>query len=165
MNYTLSRRAFLATTAAATLVPAVPVLADGHGGAVVQMVNKHPDDKKLRNAFYPRILAVDAGTTVKFEAVDRGHNTAVIDGMLPDGGAEWKGKINADVEVTFDTPGIYGYKCTPHFASGMVGLIFVKGDGMLDNLEAAQAVKQRGKAKQVFADLWEEAAEMGLLDT
>lgn len=157
-----TRRSFLASTAALSLLPALPAFAQD--ATVVQMVNKHPEDSKLRNAFFPRVIAVEPGTTVRFEATDKGHNSAVIKDMHPDGAEGWKGKINQEVEVTFDTPGVYGYQCTPHAATGMVGLVFVKGDGMLDNLESAQAIRQRGKAKAVFADLWEEAAEMGLLE-
>lgn len=164
MSNTTTRRTFLASTAAATLLPALPALADGHSPAIVEMVNVHPENKRLRNAFYPRVMAVEVGTTVKFQSTDRGHNSAAVEGMIPEGVEEWNGKINEDIEVTFDTPGVYGYKCTPHVASGMVALIFVKGEGMLDNLEAAQGVRQRGKAKSTFEDLWEEAAEMGLLD-
>lgn len=164
MKNSTSRRTFLAGTAAATLLPALPAFADGHGPTVVEMVNKHPENSKLRNAFFPRVLSVEAGTTVKFQSTDRGHNSSAIEGMIPEGAEAWDGKINEDIEVTFDTPGVYGYKCTPHAASGMVALIFVQGEGMLDNLEAAQDVRQRGKAKAVFSDLWEEAAEMGLLE-
>ena len=164
MSNSTTRRTFLASTAAMTLLPALPALADGHGPTVVEMVNVHPENKRLRNAFYPRVLAVEPGTTVKFQSTDRGHNSAAIDGMIPECVEAWDGKINDDIEVTFDTPGVYGYKCTPHVASGMVALIFVKGEGMLDNLEDAQGVRQRGKAKSTFEDLWEEAAEMGLLD-
>lgn len=80
-----------------------------------------------------------------FKSVDRGHNSASIDGMLPEGAEEWNGKINDDIEVTFDKPGFYGYKCKPHATVGMVGLVVVEGEGKLDNLEAAQGVRQRGK--------------------
>jgi hypothetical protein len=44
----------------------------------------------------------------------------------------------------------------------MVGLIVVQGDGMMDNLAAAQDVRQRGRASAAFDEIWAEAAEMGL---
>ncbi|MBO6790998.1 MAG: pseudoazurin [Rhodobacteraceae bacterium] len=159
-----SRRTFLAGTAAATLLPALPLAADGHEPVTIEMLNRHPTDRSLRNVFYPRVVSVPAGQKVLFKATDRGHNSASIDGMIPEGAEEWSGRINEDLEVTFDVPGIYGYKCTPHVGTGMVALIVVEGEGKLDNLEAAQDVRQRGRAKKTFEEIWEEAAEMGLLE-
>ena len=52
--------------------------------------------------------------------------------------------------ITLDEEGVYGIKCTPHYAMGMVALIEV---GEATNLEDAKAVKQTGKAKEVFAEL------------
>lgn len=129
----------------------------------VDMLNKHPEDKKQRYVFYPRVVSVKPGDTVLFKLVDRGHNSASIKGMLPEGAEDWNGKINKDVEVVFDTPGFYGYMCTPHSTVGMVGLVVVEGEGKMDNLEDAQSVKHRGKSKQAWEDIWEEAEEMGLL--
>lgn len=163
MTYSATRRTFLAASAAAATLPTLPVFADGHAHTV-EMLNKHPDDSKLRNVFLPRVLAVQPGETVLFQATDRGHNAASVDGMQPDGVEDWDGGMNKDVAITFDKPGIYGYKCTPHAAIGMVGLIVVEGEGKLDNLEAAQGVRQRGKAKQIWEEIWAEAEEMGLLE-
>lgn len=129
----------------------------------VAMLNKDPDNKKLRMIFKPGILSVEAGDTIVFKPEDKGHNTQAIDGMLPDGAEAWKSKINKEFSVTLDKPGFYGYKCTPHLSVGMVGLIIVKGDGMMDNLEAAQKVKHRGKAKKNFKAIWETAEKEGLL--
>ncbi|MEM6890104.1 MAG: pseudoazurin [Pseudomonadota bacterium] len=163
MAYYTTRRSFLLVSSAAIALPALPALADGHAHTV-EMLNKHPDDSKLRNVFYPRVLAVQPGETVLFKATDRGHNAASEDGMQPEGVEDWDGGMNKDAVITFDKPGIYGYKCTPHAAVGMVGLVVVEGEGKLDNLEAAQGVRQRGKAKQVWEEIWAEAEEMGLLE-
>ena len=40
--------------------------------------------------------------------------------MAPEGSAGFKGAINEEIEVMFDTAGLYGMKCKPHFAMGMV---------------------------------------------
>ena len=40
--------------------------------------------------------------------------------MAPEGSAGFKGEINEEIEVMFDTAGLYGIKCKPHFAMGMV---------------------------------------------
>ncbi|MEM7056030.1 MAG: pseudoazurin [Pseudomonadota bacterium] len=143
------------------VLPSLPALsATAHD---VEMLNKDPDDKKRRMLFKPIIQVVEPGDTVKFLPTDKGHNSASLKGMIPEGTEAWKGKINKEIEVTFEKPGFYGYQCTPHYSIGMVGLVICKGDGMMDNLEAAQGVKQRGKAKKTWAAIWEQAEADGLL--
>ena len=88
--------------------------------------------------FEPAFLEVAPGDTVHFRAVDKGHNAASIDGMIPEGGATWKGGLSKDVDVTFDVEGVYGIRCVPHYAMGMVALVMV-GDPSV-NLEAARQV-------------------------
>ncbi|MEM9330744.1 MAG: pseudoazurin [Pseudomonadota bacterium] len=129
----------------------------------VEMLNKHPEDKKRRMVFHPLIHVVEPGDTVKFQPVDKGHNTVSIDGMLPDGVEPWKSKINQEFDLVVEKPGVYGYLCQPHATLGMVGLIIVKGEGMTDNLEAAQAVKQRGRAKKVWKEIWATVEQENLL--
>lgn len=159
MISTLNRRLFLAATTA--IVVTGPAFAAATHK--VEMLNRHPDDKKLRNVFSPRILKVQPGDTVVFTPTDKGHNSVSIDGMLPGGAEAWKGKTNKEISVTYDIPGVYGYKCLPHYGVGMVGLIIVEGEGMQDNAEVARGVKQRGKAKKVFAEIWDEVDQKGLL--
>jgi pseudoazurin len=101
--------------------------------------------------FEPAFLEIAPGDTVRFRAVDKGHNAASIDGMMPDGAAPWNGGLSKDVDVTFDVAGVYGVRCVPHYAMGMVALVVV-GDPSV-NLEAAREVKHRGKAKQRMAEL------------
>lgn len=156
----VSRRTFVLSTAA--LAVARPSLVRAATTHEVQMLNVNPDDPKQRMVFYPHLLTIQPGDTVKFVATDKSHNSVSIDEMIPEGAEGWEGKINEEVDVTFDQPGFYGYQCVPHTALGMVGLIVVEGDGKLDNLEAAQAVKHRGKAKQVFEQIWAEAEAEGL---
>lgn len=173
MTFTLSRRAMILASAS---MLATPAFAESHAEATdatatdemepvlheVLMLNKHPEDKKLRMVFHPRIVTVNPGDTVKFIATDKAHNSASVKGMIPEGVAPWNGKINQDVEVTFDKPGVYGYRCTPHAAMGMVGLVIVKGEGALDNLEEAKGVKQRGRTKKIWDDIWAEVETMDL---
>ena len=98
-----------------------------------------------------------------FLPVEKGHNSASIKGMIPDGAAKWKGKINKEITVTFDKLGYYGYMCTPHYALGMVGMVIVEGEAKLANLDAAKAVKHRGKAKKEWEEIWAQAEAEGLL--
>ncbi|MCH2165354.1 MAG: pseudoazurin [Marinovum sp.] len=160
MTSKLNRREVIIAGAAAAL--AGPALAGGHATAEVQMLNKHPDNSKLRQVFYPRITVIEAGDAVKWVATDRGHNSASSKDMIVDGSEAWKGKINDEIEVKFDTPGFYGYQCTPHVSSGMVGLVIVKGEGMMDNLEAIKGVRQRGKAKKTWEEIFAEVDKMDL---
>src|SRR5919106_5721573 len=63
--------------------------------------------------FEPAFLEIAPGDTVHFRAVDKGHNAASIDGMIPEGGATWKGGLSKDVDVTFDVEGVHGIRCVP----------------------------------------------------
>ena len=158
MTLPLTRRTVIGSAAA--LVFASTVRAET--AHTVEMLNKHPDDKKLRNVFYPRIAVVEAGDTVRFAATDKGHNSEAVKDMLPDGVDTWKGRINQEIEVVFTTPGFYGYRCTPHANLGMFGLVIVKGEGMMANYEAAKGVRQRGKGKKVWEEIWAEVEGMEL---
>lgn len=79
--------------------------------------------------FEPAFLAIAPGDTVHFLAVDRGHNAQSIAEMMPEGAEAFEGRINEELEIEFDVEGLYGIKCNPHFAMGMVMTIAV-GDGV-----------------------------------
>ncbi|WP_395172702.1 MULTISPECIES: pseudoazurin [Roseibium] len=160
MPLIMDRRTVLISMAA--IAASGSAIAEGNS-YTVQMLNKHPDDRKVRNVFLPLVQVVQPGDTVVFASVDKGHNSESIKGMIPEGAETWRSKISKDETVTFNQPGVYGYRCTPHAALGMVGLIIVKGDGMMNNVEAARAVKHRGKAKVVFEQIWEQVDSENLL--
>jgi pseudoazurin len=161
----LNRRSFALSAGALALIGTqLPLSTSALAAEVqIQMLNVDPDDRKRRMIFDPLITVVEAGDTVKFVATDKSHNTASIEGMLPEGSTPWKGKINEEVTITFDVPGFYGYKCTPHQGMGMVGLVIVRGDGMLANYEAARSVEHRGRAKKVWEEIWAEVEAQNLL--
>jgi len=87
--------------------------------------------------FKPAVLQINPGDTVTWKATNPGHNTASINEMSPDSSLQWDGKINEELKITFTKEGIYGYKCTPHYILGMVGIVSV-GDNTT-NLSAASA--------------------------
>ena len=118
----------------------------------IKMLNKGTEGLMV---FEPAFVKVAPGDTVKFLATDKGHNAETIKGMLPDGAATFIGKNGEDIAVKFDQAGIYGVKCAPHYGMGMVAMIVV---GTPSNEEQAKAVPQVGKAKQVFATLFERLA-------
>lgn len=151
----LSRRKFVAGSIAVVAAPVV--LAPGQAFAAeheVHMVNKGANGDTM--VFEPSLIRVAAGDTVKFIPTDKSHNAESIRGMLPDGAELFKGKINQEIDVTFTVPGVYGVKCLPHLAMGMVALVVV--DDPAVNLEAAKAVKNPPKAKERFDAMF---AELG----
>jgi pseudoazurin len=134
-----------ATIVVGAAIGALPASAAEHQ---VQMLNKGADGPM---AFEPSFLKIAPGDTVRFVAADKGHNVLSVEGMSPDGAAPFQGKMNEDVTVTFDEPGVYGFECKPHYGMGMVGLIVV-GDPV--NLAEAEAVPHKGKAKKRFEALF-----------
>lgn len=118
----------------------------------IKMVNKGSNGQPMQ--FEPAFLKIAPGDTVTFVPTDKGHNSESIPGMIPEGAETWKGKINEEVKLTLDVEGVYGVKCTPHFALGMVALIQV-GDST-GNLDAAKTAKLPGKAKTRMAELMTE---------
>ncbi len=114
----------------------------------VQMLNK---GAKGGMVFEPDFIKAAPGDTVKFISVDKGHNVEAIKGMLPDGVEIFKSKLSKDYVLTVTQEGVYGIKCTPHYGLGMVAMIAV---GKPVNADAAKAVKQHGKAKQRFDEIF-----------
>jgi pseudoazurin len=118
----------------------------------VKMLNKGAEGVMV---FEPALVKIAPGDTVKFVPADKGHNAESIDGMVPEGAKPFTGKMSEGLSVTFDTAGVYGYRCKPHYGMGMVGLVVV---GDATNLDQAKAVNNPGKAKQAFAKLFEKLA-------
>jgi len=108
----------------------------------VKMLN---NGKEGLMVFEPSVLSIQPGDTVLFKATDVSHNSASIQGMIPQGAAPWTGAMSQDVKVTFDKEGVYVYQCTPHSMMAMVGVIKV---GTPINLEK---VKEKAESqKQLF---------------
>ena len=118
----------------------------------VKMLNKGTEGVMV---FEPSFVKINPGDTVKFLASDKGHNVETIDTMVPEGGKTFVGKMNEEVAITFDKPGVYGYKCKPHYGMGMVGMIVV---GEPANADQAKAATHPGKAKQAFTNLFDKLA-------
>lgn len=121
-------------------VPATAFAADHQ----VLMLNKDSEGRPMQ--FEPAFLKVEPGDTVTFIAQDKGHNAEAIAGKIPEGTELWKGKINEEITVTFDVAGFYAYKCLPHYALGMVGLIQV-GDAGTPDIALADGAPGKGKTR------------------
>jgi pseudoazurin len=139
-----NRRELILGTMAVAAIAALPSATRAAETFEVHMVNKSVDGAPM--AFDPVLTKIAVGDTVKFIPTDKGHNAESIPDMLPAGAEPFKGKINEEIDVTFTVPGIYGIKCLPHFAMGMVGLIVVGDD--TSNLDAAKAARLPGKARE-----------------
>jgi pseudoazurin len=75
--------------------------------------------------FEPAFLKIAPGDTVIFTPTDSGHNAELVPALAPPGAVPFKGAINQKLIVRLTKSGLYGYKCLPHAAMGMVGLIQV----------------------------------------
>ncbi len=95
-----------------------------------------------RMVFEPDMIQIAPGDTLRFLATDRGHNAASIDDMFPEGAEEFNGKVNEEIEVTYDIEGWYGIKCTPHFAMGMVMAVQVGETELPENFLAGRLPKK-----------------------
>ena len=92
------------------------------------------------------LIMAEKGDTVTFLPTEKGHMAASIKGMLPKGIKKFKGKINKPVSIVVSEDGLYGVKCTPHLANGMVALIAVgdfNTDGFLDGVKLPKKSKAR----------------------
>ena len=91
----------------------------------IEMLNKRDDGAKM--VYSADIARVEVGTSITWIPTSKGHNVEFIAG--PDG---WdlpkKSKNGKEVTITFDTPGVYLYQCTPHKTMGMIALVVV-GEG------------------------------------
>ncbi len=93
---------------------------------VVKMLNSGNGGQMI---FEPAVIKVSVGDTIHFKATDMSHNSASVQGMVPNGASAWAGSMNQDVSVTLDTEGVYVYQCDPHAMMAMIGVIQV-GDAV-----------------------------------
>jgi pseudoazurin len=140
-----------ATLLAASLAFSGAAIAADHQ---IQMLNKGSDGELM--VFEPAFVKVAPGDTVTFVPTDKSHNAESILGAMPDGAEAFKGKINQEITVTMEAPGLYAVKCTPHFPLGMVALVQVGDDAY--NLDAVSSTKYPGKAAGRMALLLENVA-------
>lgn len=115
----------------------------------IEMLNKRDDGAKM--VYSADIARVESGTTITWIPKQKGHNVEFIAG--PDGWkAPKKSKINEEVSITFDVPGVYLYQCTPHATMGMIALVVVEEGGEVPMNDISKA-KVRGKSKRKLKEL------------
>ena len=115
----------------------------------IDILNKRDDGAKM--VYSQDIARIDVGDTITWTPEDKGHNVEFIAG--PDGwDAPRKSKLSKEVAITFDTPGVYLYQCTPHKSMGMIAIVVV-GDGDNDVSKAKVKGKSKKKLKALLAEL------------
>ena len=118
----------------------------------VEMLNKRDDGAKM--VYSEDISRIDVGDTITWVPTSKGHNVEIV--AAPEGfDIPKKSKNNKEVAITFDTPGVYLYQCTPHKSMGMIALIVVGEDtSNKDDIAKAKAVgKSKKKLKQLLGDI------------
>ena len=136
----------LLTTVSLVLAMATPALAED---MTIDMLNKREDGAKM--VYSEDIARIDVGDTITWLPTSKGHNVEFIAG--PDGwDAPRKSKLSKEVAITFDTPGVYLYQCSPHKTMGMIAIVVV-GDGDNDISKAKVKGKSKKKLKALLAEL------------
>lgn len=118
----------------------------------VKMLNRGPHGAMV---YEPEFIQAAPGDTIKFLATSNGHDAVSIAGMAPAGATAFRGKVNEEIAITLTQPGLYGIKCQPHYAMGMVMLVRV-GDTPLAQLVVPEDVPEQ--ARQRFENIVSRAA-------
>jgi pseudoazurin len=104
-------------------------------------------------AFEPGFMKVKPGDSIRFVPTDQGHMVDSIEGMAPAGVAPVNGVMGKETVIKFAKPGLYGFKCNPHLAFGMVMIVEAGSAGNLAQVQAAAAKMPPMVKKRLAADL------------
>lgn len=144
-----SAAALLGASAVRAIAQDTPVVHE------VQMLNEHPDDSKEKMVYVPDLIRANPGDTIRFISSNPGHNIQSMKDMLPEGVEKFKSTIGEDYDLVLSVEGAYGIGCTPHSSVGMVMLVLF-GD-VAGNYEALKELRQNGKAKKRYEDIFARA--------
>ena len=116
----------------------------------IEMLNKDANGNRM--VYSQEVAKVEVGDTVTWLPASKGHNVEMISSPNQ---MKFKSKNSKEAKITFDTPGIYYYWCTPHKGMGMIGLVVVGNDlSNLDDVASAKAIgKSKNKLKKLLASL------------
>lgn len=115
----------------------------------IEMLNKDADGNRM--VYSEEIARIDVGDTITWVPTSKGHNVQMI---ASPNNMKFKSKNGKEAKITFDTPGVYYYLCTPHKSMGMIGLVVVGGD--TSNLDQIAKAKASGKSKKKLKKLVKE---------
>ena len=116
----------------------------------IEMLNKDADGNRM--VYSQEIAKIEVGDTITWLPSSKGHNVEMI---LSPNDMKFKSKNGKEAKITFATPGIYYYWCTPHKGMGMIGLVVVGNDlSNVDDIASAKAIgKSKKKLKALVASL------------
>ena len=112
----------------------------------IEMLNKDSNGNKM--IFSEEIAKIEVGDTITWVPTSKGHNVEMVSSP---NGMKFRSKNSKKASISFDTPGIYYYWCTPHKGMGMIGLVVVGGD--TSNKDAVAKAKALGKSKKKLKKL------------
>ena len=112
----------------------------------IEMLNKDANGNKM--VFSKEVVKAEVGDTVTWLPSSKGHNVEMISSP---NNMKFKSKNGKEAKITFDTPGIYYYWCTPHKGMGMIGLVIVGND--VSNMDQVANAKALGKSKKKLKSL------------
>ena len=112
----------------------------------IEMLNKDADGNKM--VFSQELVKIEVGDTVTWLPSSKGHNVEMISSPNK---MKFKSKNSREAKISFDTPGIYYYLCTPHKGMGMIGLVVV--DNNISNIDDVKKAKAYGKSKKKLKKL------------
>ena len=115
----------------------------------VKMLNKGEEGKMV---FEPSFIKANKGDTIIFLPTDKGHMAASIKGMIPKGAKSFKSKITKKYKYIVKEEGLYGIRCTPHYANGMVALIQVGDADATDFLKGKKVPKKSKVRLEAYLD-------------
>jgi pseudoazurin len=136
------------TMVAMTAAPAAPPAGKTATKVItVKMLDMGPDGAM---SFSPGFVKANVGDTIHFVPANAMHNAETIASMLPDGVAPSAGNMGQAFDLKLTAAGVYGVKCKPHYAMGMVMLVQA-GKGPSANLAKAKAAALPPFAKKRIA--------------
>ena len=111
-------------------------------GANYQVTMNSKDSLGNRLVFDKEIISISSGDSVTWIPVDKGHNIEMVSSP---NNLKFRSSPGKEVTITFEVPGIYYYRCTPHKSAGMIGLIIVDND--YSNIEQIKTSNAPGRSK------------------
>ena len=112
----------------------------------IEMLNKDTNGNKM--VFSKEIAKIEVGDTITWLPSSKGHNVEMV---ASPNSMKFRSKNSKQASISFDTPGVYYYWCTPHKGMGMIGLVVVGGD--TSNKDAVAKAKALGKSKKKLKEL------------
>lgn len=143
---------FAAVVAGLTLTLSAPVGAETH--TIDQVIDLAALTPEGVYRFEPSYIWIAPGDTVQFLNSTGNHTVTGIVGMWPEGAEMVNIEHKPTADVTFDVPGIYGFRCKVHGRHGMYALIVVGSPE--SNADSIEYTKVGELGRRIFKGLFEE---------